>query len=333
MKKYGYVDVAKLFFALMVVLLHSNALEVDNIIVRVFQHSVCQIGVPFFFVSAGFFLEQKIRIGGGTYLKKYVKRLFIPFIFWLILNYPLKLYSYYKLGFLKTILLTIRDLVFYPWGAMWYVLALIVASIICCYFYKKDKLNQLFFIGLTLYSFALLCNNYYFLVSNTFFSKIVEGYLNIAVSARNGIFEGILFVSIGMLISTKKSKISKVKWNYMLFMNIFFYLILILEIISIKLYGYKDDGSLFITYVFIVPLLFCLLIKKDTPFDSSIIRNYSSGIYFTHRFILGCLSLLFLLLKISVPNYILFFITIAISFVMLKILYLFDNKYINMLIK
>lgn len=70
MKKYGYVDVAKLFFALMVVLLHSNALEVDNIIVRVFQHSVCQIGVPFFFVSAGFFLEQKIRIGGGYLFKK-----------------------------------------------------------------------------------------------------------------------------------------------------------------------------------------------------------------------------------------------------------------------
>ncbi len=63
-KNYGYIDIAKLLFAILIVMLHTNILEVNNIYVRIFQHGFCQIGVPFFFVAAGFFFGSKIKSGG-----------------------------------------------------------------------------------------------------------------------------------------------------------------------------------------------------------------------------------------------------------------------------
>ncbi len=251
----------------------------------------------------------------------------------MILNYPLKVYSYYKYGFFKVILLTIRDLVFYPWGAMWYISALIIATCICYFFYKKNKLPQLCLIGLLLYLFALLCNNYYFVSNNSILRIIIDNYLKIAVSARNGIFEGILFVSTGMLISSKIDLINKINKNRLILFDIIFFILLIIEIIILYPYEYADDGSLFLNYIFLVPIIFCTLLKYQTSIDTIKVRNYSTGIYFSHRFIINILTLFSMIIKYSLSNTLIFALTILCVFIGLKLLYSLNNKYINMVIK
>ena len=331
-KNLGLIDIFKLIFAIGIVCIHSLLFNGNDTFSWLFMHGFLRLGVPFFFFSSGYFLYKKlIKSNDIEKAKKdYLNRLSKPFIFWLILNLPIVLYNYYKKGYgiKKIILILIRSILFYPWGAMWYVLALIVAVIIIIPFYKKGKIKRIVFIGALFYLFALLCNTYYFLVNNTNLKKIIDILLTIISSPRNGIFVGLYFVSCGMYISDliEKNKISYKK-NYLIF--IISYILLIIEIIITKNYYHIDDHSLFILFITLIPSLFVFLSQYNINFDTKIFRNYSTGIYFSHRFLLGIVTLI-----INQANSLLvFFITIFIDVILLSICYKIDDKNINQLIK
>ena len=96
-----------------------------------FLKSIIRLSVPFFFVASGYFLFNKLYNSSDKQLciKNYIKRLIIPFAFWVIIDFiPLKLIPAIinKEGIKIFIMRTIRALIFYPWGAMWYILALII---------------------------------------------------------------------------------------------------------------------------------------------------------------------------------------------------------------
>ena len=96
---YKLVDLAKLLFAFFVVAIHTNIFKNNiRIIPYILNHSLFGLAVPFFFVCSGFFLGCKINqkdnlIEKKAIIKKYIVRLSIMFVFWLLIGLPRQIYD------------------------------------------------------------------------------------------------------------------------------------------------------------------------------------------------------------------------------------------------
>ncbi|MBQ8131740.1 MAG: acyltransferase [Bacilli bacterium] len=326
MKRYPLVDIFKLLFAVGIVAIHCNLFLGTDAVSWYILHGVLRIGVPFFFCVSGFFLCKSLdRTKDADKNKKvltYLKRILIPFVVWILLDF----YYFYRtrcVGLVGFVLIKyiVKNLIFYPWGAMWYLLALMVSVLILYPFYKKNKLRVIVGLGGILYLVGLLGNNYYFLIEGTKLQYGMEWYINHFLCTRNGIFEGLYFVGIGMLIS-------RVEFKPKLWMLICSYGLFVVEIFLIKGRSYLDDHSLFISFLFFIPILVLYLTKFDEYYDTSKIRNYSSGIYFMHRFVLGYSTLILSHYSIVLSNEIMFLITISITTILLTIGYKSNNRFV-----
>lgn len=187
-------------------------------------------------------------------------------------------------GVYKSLLICIQSILFYPRGALWYIQALLFFL----FLYSKIKkhlniqgLRGTIVVGLLLYIFALLCNRYYFL--NTEDTKnIVDYYLFVFVTARNGLFEAPLFVTIGFLLSKYKEQIIKHSKliSVLLVLSYFAYVV---EVTVIMNYKGVDDNSIFIMSPIVCGLLvgFCLS-YCNSRHSTVYLRNASTIIYLVH---------------------------------------------------
>ena len=331
--KYELLDIFKFIFSICIVVLHIEVLnEFPNSINWYVTRLLFRLAVPFFFVSSGFLygnkiLNQNYKLKEIT--KNYIKRLSIPFIFWLAIGLIPELVSKYTGSLLHRCKELFLYSIFYPYGALWYIYALIFAIFILYFFYKKGKYLLPIILGYILYIFALLCNSYYFIIEkSTYIKKIVDKYMEICISPRNGLFVGILFVSLGVYISKiiKENKIKKMSYIYL--MNILFFLILIIEVYYIRGKTTIDDSGLF----FILPLLsstfVLILIKLSRNKQHKFLRNFSTCIYFIHRPIIAYLLMFFTIESKKTLFIIAFPLSIIITMILLKL----DNKFIKKVI-
>ena len=331
-KEYKIIDIFKFLFAIGVVAIHCQVFNNANIVSWITLHSVLRLAVPFFFCTSGFFfyksLEQKKDVKKTTY--SFLKRISIPFVFWTVLNFPIAVYEYYNLGYgsLRIILSILKRLIFYPWASMWFLSSLIMAVVLVIPFYKKNKLKNAIIIGMIMYLIASLFNTYYFLIEGTSIQSIVDFILKVISSAKNGFTEGLYFLSVGMYISSLETK-NKINYNFNSYLSILFYALLIIEILLTKNVSHADDNSMYIFYLFFVPCLVVLISKYNINKSTIIFRNLSSGIYFSHRFILGIITIFFS----SLNSICVFIVTTLVVLIILLILYKIDNRKINMLIK
>ena len=283
-KNYSCVDILKLFFAFCIVGIHTKIFRRDNNFDYFIMHGIFRLAVPFFFTCSGFFLARKLENSkeiseNKQIIKEYIKRLIIPFAFWLIIGLPQQLQTIDTNGGIVELL---KKIVFYPWGALWYISALIIGILLVIPFYRKKKIKYAVIMGMILYIFALICNNYYFLIKNTFMQNLVDGYIEHCISARNGIFVGFLFVSIGFYLAEKIKKLDNKKCNLFLILA---YIIFTFEIFFIKGRASIDDAGLYLSFIFLIPLIFIVAANCKISFqklDTKLLRNYSTGIYFMH---------------------------------------------------
>ncbi len=333
-KGFHYFDIFKFIFAIFVIGIHTSLLKNSpSNFSWYITHGLFRIAVPSFFVISGFFYGKKIYKKSDQERKeitiKYVKRLLIPFFFWLLLNLPFKFIEYHKtLSVMGTIKILLRDLVFYPWGALWYISSLIVAVLLINLLLKKMSTKKIIIIGMVLYLFALICNNYYFLVQNNFIGKIIDTYMKICESGRNGVFVGLLFVSLGVGVYQLFIE-NKIKYRLCFIGMILSYGLLIGEIFLIKGKLYLDDGSLYIMLVIFIPLFIAYFSKYQSTLDTTFVRKLSTGIYYSHRFIIKICELILPLLIINYSKTLLFFCTLGLTVLLVIIMYFINNKCVN----
>ena len=334
---YVLIDVLKFICALFVVGIHSNIMnDVNNTIQWYIMHLFFRIAVPFFFIASGFLFGKKI-LKGEEGLKnittKQIKRLLIPFIFWMLVGLPYVIMTMTGDNILIIILKILRQVVFYPWGALWFTLALIVAILMEYYFLKKKKLKIAIVLGIVFYIIALLGNSYYFVLEGTPLKGLMDIYRKVCITTRNGVFEAFPIFTIGVYIASKEKSIERVSNSKLAFSFILIILIQILEVTFIRNCNYIDDHSLFITTIFIVSIMLMICIKfrsvKLKFVNNKLLRNLSTGIYFLHSPILQYTSIL----NLKITNWQMFFITIFLSITICLILYKINNKYINYVIK
>ena len=334
---YILIDILKFICAIFVVGIHAEIMNDKNDTMQWYiLHMIFRIAVPFFFIASGFLYGKKV-LNNKNNLKeitlKQIKRLIIPFVFWLLISLPYQIIITTGENIFIILLKVIRSAIFYPWGALWFMLALVVAIMIEYWVIKQGKLKWAMIISFVLYGICLLGNSYYFILEGTWLQKLMDLYLKVCVSTRNGIFEAFPIFTVGVYIATKEKSIENIKNIKIFTFLIIALLIQAMEVTYIRGRNYADDHSLFIMTIFVALLLLILCIKYknlELKFvNGKLLRNLSTGIYFMHAPIIRYT----LLFNLGVTNWQMFFITIILIMIICLILYKVNNKYINYVIK
>ena len=137
---YKSVDCAKFFFCLCIVFLHTGA--VQSLKIGAYEWMITQyilrLAVPFFFITSGFFLGNKLRMAhtDAVYwetIKNYCLRLLKPLIVFELLNILLPFFLHIRHtreDLVEYFFDMFRKIIFYPEGALWYIQASIVGALL-----------------------------------------------------------------------------------------------------------------------------------------------------------------------------------------------------------
>lgn len=283
---YAGVDILKFLFSICIVMIHTDITFVPDWIVYVFF----RLGVPYFMVASGYFFGEKLYEGNvslNDLTRSYIKRLGTKLLVFELINLPLVMITTRRnLSLINNALYTVRSILFYPVGALWYIQAVLVAILLIYPLVKRGKEAWAIPVGIFLYGFALICNRYYFLVENTVLGNAMILYRRYFVSARNGFFLGVLYISIGMFFAKKKMLVSSSKKVTSVAAVLTFagLVCLLLEVALLEGKPGIDDCALFISHLILIPALFVFSGRLQTrrlP-NTRIIRNLSTSFYLLH---------------------------------------------------
>lgn len=326
--EYALVDAARLFFCICIVFLHSGAYHLVPGEWFVL-HCLLRLAVPFFFVVSGYFWGRGLHYGHANLrerLTRYIKRLLYPYVVFSMINIVLAVWEMILNGMdgRKIVLRVLRSILFYPYGALWYVWASMIAVILLSWFIKREKLKLGILLGILLYCIALLMNSYYFLIEGTKIQRIVDIYLKITTSARNGIFVGFIFMAIGVSMAwadeTQKERRVGLYW---LLLTVSF-IGLLAEVIYIRGKNTADDHSLFLSFLVLIPSLVKILLNYEIPMKKEraiLCRNLSVGIYYLHRIILSIIIIVTMIGAMPTNRPVNFVITLLICLALCMVTY------------
>lgn len=289
------LDAFKLFFAVCVVAIHTYALDgLPQTVAFWLTQGVFRLAVPFFFVVSGFLLGRKLYGQGqgvSATLRRYTVRLLWPLLFVGGANAVLELISQrlqYGRSLRYLAWLFFRHILFYPYGAMWFVQACIVGAWLLYPFLKRKKTDAALLVGALLYGWALLCNNYYFVAQAAGWNGAVDLYMNLFITARNGVFVGFFFLALGIKVWELYSADAgddRLRRRLILACVVLLYAA---EIYLTRNCAYLDDRALYLTHILLLPLLLLCIVDVRLPVsdDASVrMRRASVWLYFSHRFV------------------------------------------------
>lgn len=298
-ERFPAVDVLKFLFSILIMCLHGQVFK-GSPAGMYFEKIIVRLAVPFFFVSSGFFYGRKVY-GKKDLLptaKQYISRLAMKLLLFEPVSVCLRIVQKFWIdgdAFPDVLLDAVRNILFYPRGALWYIQAVIVAVVILVPFMKRGREGIALLIGVMLYPFALLCNRYYFLCEGTVLERIVIAYMRCFISARNGLFMGLLYVSMGVLIA-KKWDTLKLKKTMHTVLMIVSGLCLVLEVCFTNNKTGMDDNALFVSHLVLIPALFLCAGCRKTVWPvkdafAATLRNLSTSIYLLHSPVLQIIKL------------------------------------------
>lgn len=292
---YG-VDIAKVILAVLVVVLHTQAFADFGKPIHYGVHVLTRVAVPFYFIASGYFLFRGISIddSGAARVVKYLRKIAKLYIVWTVIYSPviLKAAVSHSDSAWGVMLRSAKMICVTGYYHLWYLLALIV-SVVVIYFFRKLTQNLLILMvfSSTMYIIGLMLSEFYVLAdslaSKSYITKVAfQGYFELFDSARNGLFDALFFVTIGVLIAYRPVKIRL--W--------FSVVALIVALVCLEFEGWlverlqtTQDGSVLANDLFIsiVPASFFLFIislsvRLKESFNSVSLRIFSTFLYLVH---------------------------------------------------
>lgn len=198
------IDIMKYIAAIMVIIIHVGPIfEHWPLVNHVFVNGICRVATPLFFVSSAFFVRHKIK-SNPEYLKQYVKSIFKIYCFWSLVYLPLGL-QYIAANFdiplyLYPVALVIAFFYIGTYYHLWYIPALLFGLWFVDYLMKHMSKRIVYVLVILLYAFACL-ETHRELIANTYLLTLIDTYLGIFVTPRNGLFFAPIFITIGYVIS------------------------------------------------------------------------------------------------------------------------------------
>lgn len=263
-KSLNCVDLMKFIFALLIVALHKNPLTSINLNVNFFiVNYIARLAVPFYFIASGYFLFRKTSYEeiDISIVFKYAWRIYKLYLVWTLLYmYPIIKNQILtdSNGIFHGIVVWIRDFVFSgSFFHLWYLNATVFAVLLVGILIKnKIKIKNIIMIAGIFYIIGLFEQAYFGLIlpleKYEGIWSLLKVLQKVIVTTRNGLFEGFLFISLGMFLAYKPIKL-KMKKAYGLF--IISMISLFIEIIVIKHLGWFRGKDM---YIFLVPTSFLL---------------------------------------------------------------------------
>lgn len=323
---YYIVDVLKFIFCLCVIGIHTEIHMVNSVTEYWLLKAVFRLAVPFFMICTAFFLAEKFnrskQNSSGSLsetMKNFSARLLMLLIVFEPISVVLKIILWAMNGknTLYIFLKSVQHIIFYPLGALWYIQAVLIGAWIAFFFWKRNKVTLGICAGGGLYVFALICNSYYFLVEGTAFQKIVDLYIKLCLSARNGLFLGLFMVLLGFKCYDIHMK--AVLWSRKQQISIFavstivLYVLYLIELALLQGKDMADDESLFI----VLPVLSVSLLLLATRFISQtdhrgtvILRNMSTGMYLLHSPVIRIVEIMSILVGSTCSSSMLFVVVV-----------------------
>ena len=201
--------------------IHTSPLQAVSVLSdKVVYYNISNYAVPFFYACTGYFLMVKQPEKDlHTKLGYRIKKIFNIYSIWSILYLPLTVYGWFIEGN-KTVeyaLLCIRNYIFvgdnfYSW-ALWYLNGLIFALILIDILSKRISIEKIvgfgsvaYLVGIVLTAFGGHQDELPALLAFP-----VNIYFSIFATTRNGLFQSLVFVSLGMYIADveKSGKLTK----------------------------------------------------------------------------------------------------------------------------
>ena len=220
-KLYTGLDFIKFVCAFLIVFMHSFLYDLGAT-GEWFRHVITTIGVPFFFITSGFFFKKGLlkNDNSPSYMKRYVWRIVKMYLAWSLITLPVSWlciewgHSDYSLA-LKIVYLFRMFLFSGSCGIYWYLLALIISSIIIFYFDVKKKQRWLYLFAILLFIVGVVYDSP-FKDSNILFKfiHVVFG------SERNFLNVGLFYMCIGHFFASHTIRCNNVVLIFVLLLSI-----------------------------------------------------------------------------------------------------------------
>ena len=294
-KVFPFVDIAKFIFAVCIFLLHSGVLGLlpRRLVVEAIS---ARLAVPFFFCASGFLWARKLYQLGKKKEKKeatllYCKRLGIKLLIFEPISILILAAGRFVQGTkpAEILLTTVKEILFYPRGALWYLQAVIIGALLLLPFCISKKETRAILPAVLLYLVALFGNRYFFVVEGTAVGKLYLTYERYFLSVRNGLFVGFPFMLGGVLIARYEDAIQAyIESHKAYFGGLFAFLLLaaFCEALLIESKEGHDDNSQYFSYLLLIPTLLCLLLfgfkHHFAEGRTVLLRNLSTSIYLLH---------------------------------------------------
>ena len=295
-RQYNAIDAAKFICAILIVTIHfpplgsaavSPAAQAVN---DLFRSYLGRIAVPFFFITAGFFLYQKAAThpSPAALCKAYVLRILRLYVIWTILYLPWIIREAKESG--KTLLtgslsFLLNFLLTGSYTHLWYLPALAIAAALACWLVHKGvRPGRIFGLSVLLYCIGLLGQSWFFLLrplEGTPLFSVLRLYEKIFTTTRNGLFFGFPYVAMGMYLACHPSGLSKCR------SGIGFLASMALLYLEVSFTRSKGEAPGTDMYLFLLPAAYLALVfllqlsPKNRPCYLTM-RKLSLLLYLTH---------------------------------------------------
>ena len=311
---YKLLDLMRFICAFLVIGIHTRPFQaVSNVADKLFYYDISNYAVPFFYACTGYFLivkQQNKSVHEKICFR--VKKVLRLYVIWSIIYLPLTFCGWiiegnkepvYLLRCLRNFILVGDN--FYSW-ALWYLNGLIFALIFIDLLLRKFSIKQIVKFGSVMYVLGIILTMFegHLDKLSMIISTAVKLYFAAFVTTRNGLFQSLVFVSIGMLVA-EIEKLGKLRISSG---SIIAAALMYLTKIATSLIV----GGQYFSKILAVIISACKKINLNGKFYESL-RNWSETIYFVHMYFVALCALV--LYKSDYHNFKTFFITASGSFI------------------
>jgi surface polysaccharide O-acyltransferase-like enzyme len=212
-QQYNSIDLLKIIMAIFVIAIHTHPFENfrPGIFLNIYN-IIVSTAVPFFFISSGFLISNKIEnLNNIDKVWKYLIKMVKLYLIWTIIYMPLTIYGYVNNNhsFVVDILAFIRGLFFigehYNSWILWYLLSLIYSTLLTGILLKyKVKIKIIYFISILLFIFANIMTSWVNKIDVLHYSirTPIKYYSYVFLNGR--LFTGMFYFVTGIIISRHK---------------------------------------------------------------------------------------------------------------------------------